>query len=66
MTTYTPSSLHTNVCPKSEQSSVPDALYALVRLLAQQAAADAIERVGTEQSACVKILPTDTGALNDV
>ena len=66
MIIQTPSSLHTNVCPKSEQSRAPDALCAFVRLLAQQAAADAIERVGTEQSACVKILPTDTGALNDV
>jgi hypothetical protein len=66
MTTHTPSSPDMNVCPKSEQNRAPDALCALVRLLARHAAADAIERVGTEQSACPKTLPTDTGALNDV
>ncbi len=66
MTIRTPSSPDMNVCPKSEQSRAPDALCALVRLLARHAAGDAIERVGTEQSACLKILPTDTGALNDV
>ena len=66
MTIRTPSSPDMNVCPKSEQSRAPDALCALVRLLAQYAAADTIERVGAEQSACVKTLPTDTGALSDV
>ena len=66
MTIRTPSSPDMNVCPKSEQSRAPDALCALVRLLARHAAGDAIERVGTEQSACLKILPTDTVALNDV
>ena len=66
MTIRTPSSPDMNVCPKSEQSRAPDALCALVRLLARHAAADAIERVSTEQSACAKTLPTDTGALNDV
>ena len=55
-----------NVCPNSEQSRAPDALCALVRLLARHAAEEAIERVSTEQSACPKTLPTDTGALNDV
>ena len=48
----------------AENSKEP--LLAIVRLLARHAAADAIERVGTEQSACPKTLPTDTGALNDV
>jgi hypothetical protein len=43
-----------------------DALLALVRLLARHAAGQAIERVGAEQPACAKTLPTDTGALNDV
>ena len=41
-------------------------LLALVRLLARHAAADAIERAGAAQLACLKILPTDTGATNDV
>jgi hypothetical protein len=43
-----------------------DALLALVRLMARHAAGQAIERVGAEQPACAKTLPTDTGALNDV
>ena len=66
MTIRTPSSPDMNVCPKSEQSRAPDALCALVRLLAQYAAADMIERVGTEKLACVKTLPTDNGELSDV
>ena len=66
MTIRTPSSPDTNVCPKSEQSRAPDALCALVRLLAQQAAEDTIKRTRAEQSACAKTPPTDTGALNDV
>ena len=41
-------------------------LLAIVRLLARHAAADAIERVGAEQPAYEKTLPTDTEALNDV
>ena len=41
-------------------------LLAIVRLLARHAAADAIERVGAEQSACVKTFPTDNGELSDV
>ena len=41
-------------------------LLALVRLLARHAAADTIERVSAEQSACVKTLPTDNGDLSDV
>ena len=66
MTIRTPSSPDMNVCPKSEQSRAPDALCALVRLLAQHAAEDIIKRTRTEQSACPKTFPTDTGALNDV
>ena len=66
MTIRTPSSPDTNVCPKSEQSRAPDALCAFVRLLAQQAAEEAIERDSAEQLACTKTLHTDTGALNDV
>ena len=66
MTIRTPSSSHTNVCRKSEQSRAPDALCALVRLLAQHAAEDTIKRVRAEQLACAKTLPTDTGATNDV
>ena len=41
-------------------------LLAIVRLLARHAAADTIERVSAEQSACVKTLPTDNGELSDV
>ena len=48
----------------AENSKEP--LLAIVRLLARHAAADAIKRVRAEQSACLKILPTDTGATNDV
>ena len=55
-----------NVCPEPEQSRAPDALCALVRLLAQHAAEDTIKRIRAEQSAYPKNLPTDTGALNDV
>ena len=55
-----------NVCPKSEQSRAPDALCALVRLLARLAAEEAIERVRAEQLACAKTPPTDTGAQSDV
>ena len=66
MTIQTPSSPDINVCTKSEQSKAPDALCALVRLLARHAAEEAIERVGTEQPAYEKTLPTDTGAINDV
>ena len=66
MTIRTPSSPDMNVCPKSEHSRAPDALCALVRLLAQHAAEDTIKRVRAEQLACVKTLPTDTGALSDV
>ena len=43
-----------------------DALLALVRLLARHAAGQAIERVGAEQSACLGILPSNTGDLSDV
>ena len=43
-----------------------DALLALVRLLARHAAGQAIERVGAEQPACAKTLPTDNGELSDV
>ena len=66
MTIRTPSSPDMNVCPNSEQSRAPDALCALVRLLAQHAAEDTIKRTRAEQSAYPKNLPTDTGALNDV
>jgi hypothetical protein len=58
-----------NHAPLSAQKTAEnpkEPLLALVRLLARHAAADAIERVSTEQSACPKTLPTDTGALNDV
>jgi hypothetical protein len=61
-----PSTPYTNACRNSEKSRAPDALFALVRLLAQHAAVEAIERVGSEQPACTKTLHTDTGALNDV
>ena len=66
MTTHTPSSPHVNASPNSEQSRAPDALFALVRLLARRAAEAAIESVDTEQLAYPKTLPTDTGPLNDV
>ena len=45
MTIRTPSSPDMNVCPEPEQSRAPDALCALVRLLAQHAAEDTIKRV---------------------
>ena len=41
-------------------------LLALVRLLARHAAADTIERVSAEQSACHGILPSNTGDLSGV
>ena len=41
-------------------------LLALAGLLARLAAKEDIERDNLEQSACAKIPPTDTGALNDV
>ena len=66
MTIRTPSSPDMNVCPEPEQSRAPDALCALVRLLARHAAEEAIERVSTEQSACPKTLTTDIIALTDV
>ena len=66
MTIRTPSSADMNVCPNSEQGRAPDALCALVRLLARHAAEEAIERAGAAQLVCAKNLPTDTGALNDV
>ena len=66
MTIRTPSSPDMNVCPEPEQSRAPDALCALVRLLAQHAAENTIKRVRAEQLACAKTLPTDTGATNDV
>ena len=48
----------------AENSKEP--LLVIVRLLARHAAEEAIKRVRAEQSACLKILPTDTGATNDV
>tara|TARA_B110001469_G_C9277076_1_gene153806 strand:- start:161 stop:346 length:186 start_codon:yes stop_codon:yes gene_type:complete len=41
-------------------------LLAIVRLLAQHAAEEAIKRAGAAQLACAKNLLTDTGTLNDV
>ena len=41
-------------------------LLAIVRLLARHAAADTIERVSAEQSACHGILPSNTGDLSGV
>ena len=66
MTNHMPPTPYTNACRKSEKNRAPDALFALVRLLARHAAGQAIEPVGAEQPACAKTLPTDTGALNDV
>ena len=66
MTIRTPSPPDTNVCSKSEQNRAPDALCALVRLLARLAAEDTIKRSRAEQSAYPKTLPTDTGATNGV
>jgi len=66
MTIRTPSSPNRNVYPKSEQSRAPDALCALVRLLAWLAAEDTIKCSRAEQSAYPKTVPTDTGATNDV
>ena len=66
MTIRTPSSPNRNVYPKSEQSRAPDALCALVRLLARLAAEDTIKRTREEQSAFPLTLPIDSGATNDV
>ena len=41
-------------------------LLAIVRLLARHAAADTIERVSAEQSACHGILLSNIGDLSDV
>jgi hypothetical protein len=57
---------HVPLAVKQNAKSPEGPLMALVRLLARHAAAEAIERVGAEQSACPKLLPTDTEALNDV
>jgi hypothetical protein len=57
---------HIPVTAQQTAENPEEPLLAIVRLLARHAAGDAIERVGTEQSACLKILPTDTGALTDV
>jgi len=66
MTIRTPSSPDTNVCLKSEQNRAPDALCALVRLLARLAAEDTIKRTRKEQSAFPQTLPIDSGATNNV
>ena len=57
---------HVPLIAQQTAENSKESLLAIVRLLARHAAADAIERVSTEQSACPKTLPTDTGALNDV
>ena len=57
---------HIPVTAQQTAENPEEPLLAIVRLLARHAAADAIERVGAEQSACVKTLPTDTGVLSDV
>ena len=57
---------HVPLAVKQNAKSPEGPLMALVRLLARHADAEAIERVGAEQSACPKLLPTDTEALNDV
>jgi len=57
---------HAPLTAQQTAENPKEPLLALVRLLARHAAADAIERVSTEQSACPKNLPTDTGATNDV
>jgi len=55
-----------NVCPISEKNRAPDALCALVRLLARHAAGEAVGHIETEQTACTAIHPNDTGAISDV
>ena len=57
---------HAQLSAQKTAENPKEPLLALVRLLARHAAADALERVSTEQSACPKNLPTDTGATNDV
>ena len=57
---------HAPLYAQKTSENPKEPLLALVRLLARHAAADAIERVSTEQSACPNNLPTDTGATNDV
>ena len=57
---------HVPLIAQQTAENSKESLLAIVRLLARHAAEDAIERVSTEQSACPKTLPTDTGATNDV
>ena len=57
---------HVPLIAQQTTENSKESLLAIVRLLARHAAADAIKRVRAEQSACLKILPTDTGATNDV
>ena len=57
---------HTPLTAQLTAENSKEPLIAIVRLLARHAAADTIERVSAEQSACVKTLPTDNGDLSDV
>ena len=57
---------HAPLTAQQNAENPKEPLLALVRLLAQHAAADTIERVRAEQLAYPKTLPTDTGATNDV
>ena len=66
MTIRTPSSPYTSACPEPEKNKAPDALCALVRLLARHAAAEAVVHIETEQTADTAIHPNDTGTRSDV
>ena len=57
---------HAPLTAQQTAENPKEPLLALVRLLAQLAAEEAIERDSAEQLACPKTLPADTGALNDV
>jgi len=57
---------HVPLTARQTAKNAQEPLLALAGLLARLAAKEDIERDNLEQSACAKIPPTDTGALNDV
>ena len=57
---------HVPLIAQQTAENPKEPLLAIVRLLAQHAAEEAIKRAGAAQLACAKNLPTDTGTLNDV
>tara|TARA_B100000780_G_scaffold108237_1_gene75705 strand:- start:292 stop:495 length:204 start_codon:yes stop_codon:yes gene_type:complete len=67
MTTRTPSKTFVLGISQADKIRMPDALIALVRLLARQAAAEIEARQSeTRQTVSTKVLTRDTGDINDV